>query len=96
VDLRAKLVDLGAQRGQVLWMVAQSSLKLGAIGIAAGIPLALFASKFLSSMLFGVKPGNAATLLAALCGIVTVILAASLVPARRAASVDPIVALRQD
>jgi predicted permease len=87
---------LGAQRRQVLWMVFRTSLMLAAAGIAIGIPLAVFASRFLRTVLFGVQPGNPVIFAAALGGILLVALGASLVPARRAASVDPMVALRQE
>ena len=87
---------LGAQQRQVLWMVLRSSLAVGAAGVAIGIPLAIFAGRFLSSLLFGVKPGNPGVLAAALAGVAAVSLGASLLPARRASSVDPIVVLRQE
>jgi ABC-type lipoprotein release transport system permease subunit len=60
------------------------------------LPLALAATKELQSMLFGVQPRDPATFAAALVGIAAVSLAASLIPALRAASVDPMVALREE
>jgi ABC-type lipoprotein release transport system permease subunit len=60
------------------------------------LPLALAATKVLQSMLFGVQPRDPATFAAALVGIAAVSLAASLIPALRAASVDPMVALREE
>ena len=87
---------LGAQQRQVLWMVLRSSLAVGAAGVAIGIPLAIFAARFLNSLLFGVQPGNPGVLAAALAGIAAVSLGAGLLPARRASSVDPIVVLRQE
>ena len=87
---------LGAQRGQVLWMVLRSSLVMTVVGVAVGFPLALFAAKVVRSMLFGVEPRDPGTFAAAIAGIAAVSLAASLIPAVRAASVDPMVALREE
>jgi len=87
---------LGAQRGQVLWMVMRGSLAVAAIGVAIGLPLALLSAKLLRSILFGVEPRDPATFAAAIAGIAVVSVAASLIPALRAASVDPMVALREE
>jgi predicted permease len=87
---------LGARRGQVLWMVLCGSLAMTVAGVAIGVPLALFATKIVHSMLFGVEPRDPGTFAAAIAGIAAVSLAASLIPALRAASVDPMVALREE
>jgi ABC-type antimicrobial peptide transport system permease subunit len=87
---------LGAQRSQVLWMVLRESLVISVAGIAVGIPLAVAGAQLMRSMLFGVKPGDSISYLGALLGVTLVALAASAIPARRAASVDPIVALRYE
>jgi predicted permease len=87
---------LGAQRGQVLWMVLRGSLAMTVAGVAIGLPLAFFAVKGLQSMLFGVQPRDPAAFAGAVAGIAVVSLAASLIPALRAASVDPMVALREE
>jgi predicted permease len=87
---------LGARRGQVLWMVLGESLIMCLAGIVVGSPLAIFCSRLLRSMLFGVVPGDPATFASALVGIVVVALVASVLPARRAASIDPMVALRYE
>ena len=63
---------------------------------AIGLPLALISAKLLRSILFGVEPRDPATYAAAIAGIAFVSLAASLIPALRAASVDPMVALREE
>ena len=89
-------VALGAQRANVLWMVMRESLLVCAAGIALGLPLALAAARLLRSSLFGVSPFDPSTLLFALAGLVAVALLASLIPARRATAVDPMVALRAD
>ena len=87
---------LGAQRSQVLWMVLRESLVISVAGIAVGIPLAVAGAQLMRSMLFGVKPGDSISYLGALLGVTLVALAASAIPARRAASEDPIVALRYE
>jgi predicted permease len=87
---------LGAQRGQVLNMVLHESFKIAAAGIAAGIPLALVAGHFMSSMLFGLQPFDAFTLAAALAGVVAISVLSGYLPARRAASIDPMRALRTE
>jgi predicted permease len=85
---------LGARRGQVLWMVLRGTLAVAAAGIAVGLPLAFAGARFMRSMLYGVQPGSLCMFGSAVIGIVVVSLAASLIPARRAASIDPIIALR--
>jgi predicted permease len=87
---------LGARTGQVIALVLRRSLLPIAAGIAAGIAGSLAASRLLSTLLFQVRPGDPAVL----GGIVLLLggcaLTACLVPARRAASVDPIVVLREE
>jgi predicted permease len=87
---------LGARRGQVVWMVVRDSLILAAIGIAIGVPLAALTSKALASALYGVKPYDVLSYSVAVYGVVCVALIASLIPARRAASIDPLDALRAE
>jgi len=87
---------LGAQRTQVLWMVLRESLITTALGVAVGLPLALAGARLLKSMLFGCSPADPLTFLLALLGIAAVALVAALFPARRASSVDPMVALRYE
>ena len=61
-----------------------------------GVPLALLVGKALTSSLYGVKPYDLAIYLFAALGVAAVAIAASLVPARRAAGVDPLTALRSE
>jgi ABC-type antimicrobial peptide transport system permease subunit len=86
---------LGASSGDVLRLVLRQGLALVGIGLALGLAGAFAASRLLTSMLFEVKPNDPLTYsgVAALLGIVA--LAASYIPARRAARIDPLVALRQ-
>ena len=87
---------VGAQRRQVVWMVLRDSLLLTAIGVGIGIPLAALVAKALTASLYGVKPWDAATYALAISGVALVAVAASMVPARRAANVDPLTALRAE
>jgi predicted permease len=87
---------LGAQRSNVLWMVLRETLVISAAGIAVGLPLTFAGVQLMRSMLFGVMPGDSVSFAAALLGVVLVALTASAVPARRAVSVDPIIALRYE
>jgi predicted lysophospholipase L1 biosynthesis ABC-type transport system permease subunit len=87
---------VGAQRGQVVWMVLRDSLLLTAIGVGIGIPLAALVARVLESSLYGVKPWDAVSYALAIAGVAFVAAAASMVPARRAANVDPLTALRAE
>jgi len=87
---------LGAQRGRVLRMVMRESLLVTALGVALGIPLAMMTGHFMESMLFGLEPYDKWTVLASLVGVVAIGLAAGYLPARRAASIDPMQALRSE
>jgi predicted permease len=87
---------LGARRGQVVWMVLRESLVLTGFGIVLGVPLAAVVSRVLASNLYGVKSYDLITYSGALYGVLVVALAASAIPARRAAGVDPIQALRSE
>lgn len=87
---------IGAQRSQVVWMILRDSLVLTAIGTTTGVPLAMLMGRGLMSSLYGVKPLDAVSYALAVVGVAAVALAASAVPAGRAASVDPITALRTE
>ncbi|MEO6923839.1 MAG: FtsX-like permease family protein [Bryocella sp.] len=87
---------VGAQRAQVVWMILKDSLLLTALGVIVGVPLAMLVGRALASSLYGVKPFDAVSYLLAVAGVAAVALVASAVPASRAASVDPLAALRME
>jgi predicted permease len=89
-------MSLGAQREAVLWMVLRDSMRMVAAGIAIGVPASVWLSRLVTRQLFGVAPGDVATTAAATLVLVVVAGIAGFVPARRAAEVDPMVALRHD
>jgi predicted permease len=87
---------LGAQRTAILRMVLRESLLLVLVGVAAGSVLALALSRAVRSLVFGIEPSDPLTLLAAGLVLGLVGLGASFFPARRAALLDPFVALHQE
>jgi predicted permease len=87
---------VGARRGQVVWMILRDSLLLTAAGVAVGVPLATLVGHALTASLYGVKPLDAISYVLAVVGVCAVALTASAVPAGRAASVDPLRALRTE
>jgi putative ABC transport system permease protein len=87
---------LGAARGRVLRMVVGQALALAAAGLALGLAGAVGLSGLLRGLLFGVEPADLPTYLTAGVGLAAVALVASVVPAVRAARVDPIAALRSE
>jgi len=87
-------VALGAHPADVLAMVTREGLKLTAAGVVIGAGLALGLARLITTFLFGVKPSDPSTYVAVAVGLTVVALLACYVPARRAAKVDPMVALR--
>jgi putative ABC transport system permease protein len=87
---------LGAQKCDVLNMVVGQGLKLAAIGVAVGMVGALAVTQFLSSLLYGVKPIDPLAFAAVAVLLLAVALLACYIPARRAAKLDPMVALRHE
>ena len=87
---------LGAERARVQWMILRESLVLALIGLAAGVPLALAGTRILDSLLFALDPHDPATLAGASLFMIAMAALASYIPARRAARVDPMIALRAE
>jgi ABC-type antimicrobial peptide transport system permease subunit len=87
---------LGANRREIVIMVLRESGLLLVLGLAAGTVLSFISTKAVATLLFGLKPTNAKTLLTAAALLSLVALAASYLPARRAANLDPTVALREE
>ena len=85
---------LGAGRGSVLAMVLRQGLTLVLIGLAIGLAGALVLTRVLTTLLFGIEPTDGVTFVAVSMVLVAVAAIACFVPARRAATVDPMVALR--
>ena len=87
---------LGASESQVLWSVVRDALRLVVCGVVLGLPAVWFGGQLLSTLVFGVSPHDPATLALAIVVLAGVGTACSFVPARRAARVQPVVALNQD
>jgi predicted permease len=87
---------LGARGGNIAWMILRETLLLVVIGLAIGIPVAVFAARFISSQLFGLNPTDPAALIGAAVLLTLVALIAGYVPARRASRVNPLNALRYE
>jgi predicted permease len=89
-------VAVGARPRTIEWMFLRESLTLVVLGVALGVPAAVAVTRFVSSMLFGLSPQDPASIGGALAVILAATLAAAYLPARRAAGVDPLLALRED
>ena len=87
---------LGASREATAWLVVRETAVLAAMGLGLGVALSFAAARIESSMLFGVRPLDAISIVAALSILMAAVAAAAWVPARRAASVDPMQALRTE
>jgi predicted permease len=87
---------LGAQTPAVLWMILRESLFLLAIGVALGLPLALASTRVVKQQLFGLSALDPMTYAIAIAVVSGMTMLAAWLPARRAAKVDPMVALRCD
>ncbi|MGD0009145.1 MAG: ABC transporter permease [Terriglobia bacterium] len=87
---------LGAQRTDVLWMVMRETLLVLAAGAAIGLPAAVAAARVLRSLLFALGPSDPATIIWATATLVGAGALAGFLPARRAASISPMDALRHE
>ena len=87
---------LGAQKRELRWMFVRSALILTAVGVAIGLAAAAGLTRLMKSLLFGVSPIDPFTYLAIPIVLAGCAMLASYLPARRAASVDPVEALRAE
>jgi len=87
---------LGSQRSSVVQLVLVSAAKLGLIGCGLGAIAAVFATRLMRSLLFQVDPLDPTVMILAAMCIFVLALAASIIPAARAASIDPMQALRTE
>jgi ABC-type antimicrobial peptide transport system permease subunit len=89
-------IALGARAGDILRLVLRQGLGLVAVGIAVGLVAAFAAGRVVSTFLFGLSPADPVIFVAVPILLVIVALVASLVPARRGASADPMTSLRAE
>jgi putative ABC transport system permease protein len=89
-------IALGARPGQVMGTILRQGMLLVAIGVAAGLAASQLTAGLLETMLFGVSTRDVATYLAVVLGVALIGLAANYVPARRAAAIEPVRALRAE
>jgi ABC-type antimicrobial peptide transport system permease subunit len=87
---------LGAQRGEVRRLVLRQGFWLAGLGVCIGLPVALGATRLLKSLLFGINPADPVTFLVVPALLLGVACLACWLPARRAANVDPMIALRSE
>lgn len=89
-------IALGASFGNILSLIMREAATLLTIGLGLGTVLALLGGKAASALLYGLEASDLVTMAAAVIGLAAVALAASFLPARRAATLDPMLALRED
>lgn len=89
-------VALGAQRQNVIWMVMREVVAMVAVGLAIGLPAAWILSRLVTSLLYGIQPGDPVSIAGAAMVLACVAIAAGYIPAWRASRVDAMRALRYE
>jgi putative ABC transport system permease protein len=89
-------VALGSTRGRIAWTVLGDGLLLVCLGLAAGLPLSFAAGRIAASLLYGIRPADAVTFGVTIFVLASAGAVAAFVPARRASSIDPMMALRRE
>src|SRR5262249_22311136 len=87
---------LGAQRWNVLWLILRDVGMLAGIGVGLGAAAAVASARLVASMLYGIAPGDPRTIAASVAVLLASAAVAGYIPARRAALVDPMAALRDE
>jgi len=85
---------LGANRSDVMWMVLRQAFLLALLGVAVGLPLAWVAGRFAKDELIQTSQHDPVALIAAICVLPLLAVAGTYLPARRAAAINPVAALR--
>ena len=89
-------IALGAAPSRIEWMMLRDGLLLIALGVAIGLPLSLAAGRISESLLYGVKPNDPLTLALTIAALLAIGVLAAFLPARRAATIAPVEALRHE
>ena len=89
-------IALGAAPAKITWMVLRDGLLLIALGVAIGLPFALAAGRISASLLYGIKPNDPLTFGLTIAVLLAIGVLAAFLPARRAAAVEPVEALRHE
>jgi ABC-type antimicrobial peptide transport system permease subunit len=87
---------LGATRQATSWLILRDTARMAVIGLLLGLGASMAAARLEASMLFGVRPLDTLSLVAAFCVVMAAVAAAAWLPARRAASIEPMQALRTE
>ncbi len=89
-------IALGANSGRVIRLVLREAMLLLIVGLVAGVLIALWAGRAAAALLFGLKPYDPVSIFAAVVLLAAIALLASYAPARRAAALEPMAALRDE
>jgi ABC-type antimicrobial peptide transport system permease subunit len=87
-------IALGATRGEAVWLVLRDALVMVTAGIAIALPCVWVLGRMIAAQLYGVQPTDTATIAGATVLLATAAAGAAMIPARRASTVSPTVALR--